>query len=833
MLYYTNIFQHKGKLYLRGRKNGKPFKDTIKYKPYLFIRSNKDPKSKYRTIHDEIVSKVDFDSIWDAKEFVKKYENLDNFDIYGLTNFQYSFLYDTFSGDIEYDPQEISVCSLDIETKLGTTDIATAIQTTPNEITAITISRHGHKDVFGCKEFRNDRDDVTYHKCKDEKELLLKFVSKWSQENYFPDVVTGWNVEFFDIPYLVGRIIRILGDEYANKLSPWGIITPYEIIIKGRKVNSFELKGVSVLDYMNLYKKFRLKPRESYKLDYIAEVELDTKKVDYRSEGYSNLDDLYERNYQLYIEYNIKDVELIDQLENQLRYIELVFAMAYTAKINYGDTLGTVLQWDVLIHNFLMDKNVVVSPQKKSLSSDIAGGYVKEPVPGMYKWVLSFDLNSLYPHLIMQYNISPDVFVKRLSSFPTIEQILDGADIPEKEYSVAANGCVYSKNKRGFLSEIMKGMYDSRTKFKGQMLDAEQQYERTKDKKYKVEASRFNSFQHAMKINLNSAYGALLNQWFRWFDPNHGEAITMSGQLSIKWIAKKINHYMNKVCKTEEYDYIVASDTDSIYVDFSKIVSMKFNDETDKLKIVRWLDKLAQEVIEPLIDKSYQELADQMHAYEQKMKMKREAIADTAIWTAKKKYVMNVWNSEGVEYSEPQLKMVGIQAIQSSTPNVCRGSIKETLKIVMQGDESKVQSYIADFKEKFKKMSFEEIASPRGVTNIDDYKPDTKGMFIKGTPIHAKGSILYNRLLKEYNLGSKYEAIGNGDKIKYCYLKQPNPYGVNVISCTDELPKEFNLHAYLDYDTQFEKAFLKPVTNILDHIGWKAEKVSTLEDFFG
>lgn len=397
---------------------------------------------------------------------------------------------------------------------------------------------------------------------------------------------------------------------------------------------------------------------------------------------------------------------------------------------------------------------------------------------------------------------------------------------------MTANGCVYTKEKLGFLPEIMKSLYESRSEYKKKMLEAEKEYESTNDTKFKVAASRFNTFQHAFKLNLNSAYGALLNQWFRWFEANHGEAITMSGQLSIRWVANRINGYLNKICKTTDYDYIIASDTDSLYVNFEKIVEMKFANGGDKIKIVRWLDKLCQEVIEPFIDKSFQELFEHMHAYDQKMKMKRENIGDTAIWVAKKKYVMNVWNSEGIEYSEPKLKMVGIQAIQSSTPMVCRGSIKDTIKLVMEGDESKVQSYIAGFREKFKTMTFEQVASPRGVNNINSYTSKSTELFIKGTPIHAKGSILYNKLLKDFNLGAKYESIGNGDKIKYCYLKNPNPYGVNVISCVDELPLEFNLHEYLDYDTQFEKAYLKPVTNILDPIGWKAEKVSTLEDFF-
>lgn len=831
MQYYTNVFQYKNKIYLRGISNGKSFKEVIKYKPYVFIHtSNKD--TLYRTTDNIPVSKMDFDSIWDAREFIKQYDNVDGMPIYGLTNFPYLFIFDRFQGEIEYDASDISVVSLDIETKTGQEDINTSIKTTPNEITAITISRNGSKDVFGCGNYVPHEDNITYHKCKDEKELLFNFLKVWNSEKYLPDVLTGWNIEFFDIPYLVGRITKILGEDYTKTLSPWGIVDPYDVVIKGSKAVSYELKGISVLDYMALYKKFRLKPRESYRLDYIAEVELGENKLDYKSEGYTGLNDLHDRNFQRYIEYNVKDVTLIDDLEATLNYIELVFAMAYGAKINYKDTMGTVLQWDIIIHNYLLEKKMVVPPQKSSMFSDFGGGYVKEPKPGFYKWVVSCDLNSLYPHLIQQYAISPETFVKRLSSFPSIEQILSGEEIPEKEYSVAANGCVYRKDIQGFLPTLMEKMYNDRTSFKSRMLIAEQQYEETKDKKYKIEATRLNSFQHAIKINLNSAYGALANKWFRWFDVNHAEAITLSGQLSIRWIANKLNRFLNKVCQTSDEDYICASDTDSVYIVFDKLVRMKFKEDTDTLKIVNWLDKFASEVLEPFIDKSYQELADHMHAYSQKMKMKREAIADTAIWTAKKRYIMNVWNNEGVSYSKPKLKIVGIEAIRSSTPKACRSAIEESILKIMSGNEEELQKYVQEFKTKFNTLSFEQISFPRGVSNLSDYIGVGGQLFKKATPIHTKGCILYNKLLKDFKLSGQYETIGSGDKIKFCYLKIPNPYGVNSIACHGQLPPEFKLDNYIDYETQFQKTFIDPLTHILDAIGWSVEKKSTIERFF-
>jgi DNA polymerase elongation subunit (family B) len=424
------------------------------------------------------------------------------------------------------------------------------------------------------------------------------------------------------------------------------------------------------------------------------------------------------------------------------------------------------------------------------------------------------------------------MFVKRILGWPSIDQILDGYSLPETEFSVAANGCAYSKEKQGFLSAIMAKMYDDRVIYKKQMIEVKKEYERTKDKSLLKEISRLDNLQMAKKIQLNSAYGALGNKYFRWFDINHAEAITMSGQLSIRWIADRMNEYLNKLCKTEGVDYIVASDTDSIYVTVANLVDMVFEDQSDTKKIVAWLDKVCLEKLEPFIDKCYQDLADRMGAYAQKMKMKRECIADKAIWTAKKRYILNVWNQEGVAYDKAKLKMSGIEAVKSSTPQACRDALKEAFGIIMNKDEQTLQAYIADFKTEFNRMSFEQIAFPRGVTNVAQYVRRGPEMFASGTPIHVKGSILYNKLIDDMKVRDKYETIANGDKIKFAYLKQPNPYRINVVSAPGELPEEFMLQQYIDYNLQFSKAYIDPLQIILDSIGWSVEKKSTLVDFF-
>jgi DNA polymerase elongation subunit (family B) len=368
------------------------------------------------------------------------------------------------------------------------------------------------------------------------------------------------------------------------------------------------------------------------------------------------------------------------------------------------------------------------------------------------------------------------------------------------------------------------------------MIDCQKQLEKTTDKseRYEIEKqiSKYKNLQLAKKVQLNSAYGALGNQYFRFFDIRQAEAITLSGQLSIRWIEKKLNSYLNRTLKTNEIDYIIASDTDSIYVNLGPLVDLVYGSKNiEEEKIVDFLDKSCKEKFEPFIDKAYQELADSMNAFAQKMQMKREVIASTGIWTAKKRYVLNVFDSEGVRYAEPKLKMMGIEAVKSSTPMVCRDKIKAALKVVMKGTESDFQKFIENFRNEFFKMPFEDVSFPRGVSDVNKYT-HSSNLYAKGTPIHVRGAIVFNHLLKNKNLSKRYQGIKDGDKIKFCYMKMPNPTQENVLSVLSVLPKEFDLEKYIDYDTQFEKSYVEPLRIIVNTFGWNTEKKSTLESFF-
>jgi DNA polymerase elongation subunit (family B) len=821
MKFYTNVFQRGDKIYVRGYENGKRVEFIEKYKPYVFL-----PKKDgfYRTLEGKQVDKMQFESIGDAKDFMEKYKDVSNFEYYGLTHFQYLFLYDYYNGEIQYDPSLVSVVTIDIECAAdeGFPDIEKA----DKEITAITLRKNGKNIVFGCGEYVEHAPDIKYIRCKDEYELLDKFVKVWNHPTWKPDVITGWNIEFFDIPYTVNRIKRVLGDAEAKKLSPWGILDEKEVEFRGKQNQSYNPAGIAVLDYYQLYRKFMFGNQESYKLDYISQVELGEKKIDYSE--YGSLLELYKNNFQKFIEYNIHDCVLVDRLDEKLKFIEQVMALAYDAKVNYQDTMTTVRPWDIIIHNYLLDRRIVIPQFTPSHEEfELIGGYVKEVKPGLSKWVVSFDLNSLYPHLIMQYNISPETFVERLPGFKDIDQLLGGAFEHNFEHAIAANGCIYRKDKQGFLPALMETMYNDRTKYKKLMIEAKKRYEETHSREDEMLIARYHNMQMAKKIQLNSAYGAVGNRYFRWFNFNNAEAITMSGQLSIRWIEKKMNLFMNKICKTKDIDYVIAADTDSIYVTFENLIPEK----SDELEAVKLIDKFCEKKIQPYIDRCYDELAGMMNAYQQKMQMKRETIANKGIWKAKKMYILNAWNVEGVQYDKPKLKIQGIEAVRSSTPHACRENIKLALSIIMNEDEESLHKFIADFRGEFMKLPFEDVAFPRGIKGMNKYS-DKKQIYIKGTPIQVKGALLFNNLLKINNIKT-IAPISDGDKVRFAYLKQPNPIGDTVIATPDELPKQFNLDKYIDREMQFEKSFVEPLRSITEVIDWEVEHRSTLEEFFG
>ena len=815
---------------VRGVENGRHFATREKFYPTLFVSSKK--KTKYKTLEGEYVESVEPGSVRDCREFIKKYDGVENFKIYGNDRYIYQYISEKYpEEEIKFDTSQIKITTIDIEvaSENGFPDVESAAE----EVLLITLQDYNTKQIrtWGLGPFNNKQENVIYKSFRTEYELLNSFIDWWMIEENTPEVITGWNSELYDIPYLCRRLERILGEKLMRRMSPWGLVSEREIHIMGRRNITYDIGGVTQLDYLNLYKKFTYKAQESYRLDYIASVELGQKKLDHSE--FDTFKDFYTKGWQKFVEYNIIDVELVDRMEDKMKLIELAIVMAYDAKANYADVFSQVRMWDTIIYNYLKKRNIVIPPKERSdKDAKYAGAYVKEPIPGKYDWVVSFDLNSLYPHLIMQYNISPETIRETRHPSASVEGLLNQEIKIDGDYAVCANGAQYRKDVRGFLPELMEKIYKDRTIYKKKMLEAKQQYEKTKTKTLEKEIARCNNIQMARKIQLNSAYGAIGNQYFRYYKLANAEAITLSGQVSIRWIENKMNGYMNKILKTEGEDYVIASDTDSIYLNLGPLVEAVYEGrEKTNEGIVGFLNKVCETQFEPFIESAYEELARYVNAYDQKMFMKRENIADRGIWTAKKRYILNVWDSEGVRYEEPKLKMMGIEAVKSSTPAPCRTMIKDALKLMMNGTEDEVIDYIDACRKEFKTLPPEDIAFPRTASDVRKYSASST-IYAKGTPIHIRGALLFNHYVKQKKLTNKYSLIGNGEKVKFLYLKKPNIIQENVVSFIQDFPTELGLDKYIDYDLQFEKSFVEPLKAILDAIGWNVEKTVNLELFF-
>ena len=837
--FYTCVNRYGNNLLYRGYDvAGQRVARKIKFSPTLYVPSQNP--TGHQILDGTPVEPRTFDTMRDAKQYVEQYKEIDNFSIYGNTDYVAQFIYEEFPDDISFDRSLINVTSIDIEVQSN--DGFPFPEEARHEITAITIKNNTDDTyyVWGCNDYNPDAceldtsPNIVYQKCNDEAQLLMNFLDHWDAERFSPDVVTGWNTRLFDIPYLVNRIHRVLGSDMVKKMSPWKIVNDRQINIMGKSFDAYDLYGIQQLDYLDLFQKFGYTygAQESYKLDHIAHVVLGERKLSY--DEFTSLQNLYEEDFQKYIDYNIRDVELVDRLEDKLGLITLAMTMAYKGGVNYADTFGTTRIWDTIIYRELSSRNIVIPPKEDQQKVNFEGAYVKDPQVGLHEWVCSFDLNSLYPSIIVQWNMSPETELSGTYSNVNVDFCLNHADFSSntENYTVAANGARFRNDEQGIIPQIVVDYYDERRITKKQMIEKKQELEQVdrsnKQKVYQLEKeiAHLDNRQMSAKILLNSLYGAMGNRYFRYFSLPMAEGITMSGQLAIRWAERAVNDFMNKTLGTKDKDYVIAIDTDSLYVNMGDLVK-KFEPKNP----IDFLDSACHDTLEPVIEKAYADLFEKFNCYTNRMEMSREVIADRGIWTAKKRYILNVFDNEGVRYSEPKLKIMGIEAIKSSTPGACRDALKELFKVIVSGSENKTQKAIEQFRQYFGTLPPEDVSFPRGVSAVDKWK-DKQSVFKKGTPIHVRGALLYNRVICENGLDKKYPMIQSGDKIKFTYLKMPNPIRQNVISYPDYLPPELQLHKFIDYDKQFQKTFLGPIEPILESVGWSTEDKQTLEDFF-
>jgi DNA polymerase elongation subunit (family B) len=878
---YTSVFRAGNYLYIREIQNGKRRKFKIEYKPTLYITTTKNT-----TLHAPDGTPVEAicpGTMQDCYQFLQKYKGVANFRVYGNTSYEYAYINETYPTHIDYKWNELVICNLDIEveSKMGFSEAKDAL----NEVQAITMkcSTDGIFHVFACQPFNDtvyntEHTDtkILYHQCTDELDLLNNFLDLW--ETLEPDIVTGWNIRMYDIPYLINRITRVMSFDDSKRLSPWNQVRESTVNIFNKAEVVYDVAGLCVLDYLLIYRKNVLEPRESYRLDYIAEVELGERKLDYSEHG--SLQELYEKDFKKFIEYNIHDVRLVDRIDAKRKLIELQLIVAYHAHVNYVDVLSQVRTWDTLICNHLLAQGCVI-PQKTDIAKDaqFTGAFVMKPTIGMHEWIASFDVQSLYPmimrtlnmgmetkltykeltplmrkyqlyldsHLMVadeegKYNVNPDAIVEGVT-----EELW--AELQAENVSVSANGVFYRRDPKSFYSVMIEELFQNRLDYKKKLKEAKNALSELvclagddpqavavfheKKAEYETQASIYDLKQHAIKILLNSLYGAMGNQYFRFFDVKNAEAVTTTGQFIIQYIGRGIDAYLNKKMQCNPpQKFVVYSDTDSVYVTLKTVVD-KFCPDGDMMTKVEFVDNLCKQAIQKEINRLFRLLTERyLNGVGEYLLMNREVIGDKGIWTAKKRYLVNVRDKEGIRKNPAELKYMGVEIAKSSVPKFCRDAMKAAVTIVMEQDQKTLFKFVKATKKKFKAQCIEDVSFPRSVNGLEKYG-DPKTIYTKGTPFHTKGVLIYNALIDKYGLESKYPKIKDGEKMKFFYLQEPNPVNGNAMAFITSLPPEFDMHQYIDWETQWEKSFLEPLMLILNAIGWDTQPRASLKDVFG
>jgi DNA polymerase elongation subunit (family B) len=832
MRFYTNVKQIGNNIFVRGYEHNKSFVDRIEYQPTLYLKTKE--KTEYKTLQGEYLKPINPGNIWETRQFLERYKDIDNFQIFGDISPVNQYISNNYPEEnIEFDINKIKIYIIDIETtsNYGFPNV----EEVREEVLLITIQDFATKKTYtwGSRPFIENVEGNNYYECKDEHELLQKFLNFW--ESDYPEIISGFNCEFFDLPYLIRRIFRVLSESDAKRLSIWKSIKERKVKIEktNREEYVYDIAGISCLDFLALFKKFSGKNLENNRLETIAQEILGESKLDHSQ--YETFSEFYTKDFNTFTRYNIKDCELISKLEESLGLIGLAIAMAFDTRVNFGDVFFQSRMWDSIIYNFLKRDNICI-PQRLGVTlktEKFKGAYVKETQVGKFNYVVTYDVHSLYPTIIRTFNISPETLVSRRNSDVSIDSILNETFVNDTDLSVCANGSMYTKSFKGFLPKLMEKLYIDRSFYKKKMLAAKAEYEKNPSPEIKKQITVYNNYQNVKKTVLNSAFGTLGCEYFRYYDLRNAEAITYTGQAVIKWLEKKLNAFLNKIAGTENFDFAIAMDTDSIMINFEPIIEKIFKgQEIEMQKAIDFMDKVCYTKIQDVIDDSFNEICDSLGAYENHLSMKREKLCSSGLWVAKKNYIMNVWDNEGIRYNEPKITIVGISAIKSSTPAYCRKRIREAINIILDGGNDEIVDFIEKCRKEFFNLTPEEISFPKSVSNVNNYAVG-KNSYKPRTPINSRASIIYNRQIRENNLEMKYPIIKDGEKIKFCYLKMPNPINENVIAFIQRFPTELGAEKFIDRNLQFEKTFIAPLKSILDVIGWSTRKTNTLDSLFG
>ena len=836
---YQNVFFEKEKSIIHCWDDQKGY-FTSKYRRYAYVR---DGNGAHQSIHGERLKKLNF---WKADDDLQLYES----DVNEMTR----FLIDEY-GDSDEVSTGHTIMTFDIEVEMnsGLPDIETA----SNAITSIAGHDSVTNDYFVYVVNKGEKIDKTIKGAKvesfdTEEGLLSAFMTKWREIN--PTIVTGWNIDYFDVTYLYNRYKLLFGQQFANQLSPIGKVS------YNKYRSRYIIGGVSCLDYLALYKCYNFTELPNYRLDTVASIELGRGKIEY--EG--NLDQLFRDDIEKFIEYNLVDVELVVDLDKKLQFIDLARAICHTGHVFYEDFLFSSKWLEGAILTFLRRSGRVApnKPRRKPRNEDgsdgegkFTGAYVKEPKPGLYKWVYDLDLTSLYPSIIMSINISPETKIGKLKGYSAEQHmkgnletysIVDdsGNEFPplpkekflkfieKNKYSVAANGVLYRTDKVGVIPEILSVWFDKRVEYKNLM----KKYGKDgNDEQYKFYGKR----QLVQKIMLNSLYGVLGLPSFRFYDVDNAEATTITGQTVIKTTELIANQYYSKVIGKED-DYNVYTDTDSVFYQAAPLVKSRnpeLNEESDEEMIPAILS--AAKEVETHINKVYDTMAKRLFNIDShKFDIKQETIAKGGFWVSKKRYAQWIINDNEVDCDKLDVK--GLDVKRSSFPTYFKEVMKTVLLDILRSvDKKQIDTKILDYKKEMEDRPFIDIAKNSAVKGMSKYTTKTQvlGEFKKGSPAHVKAAITYNQLLAFYKVPYKYEPMKDGDKIKWVYLKK-NPLGLEATGLKghNDPPQILKLvEQYIDYDKIWEKELENKLDDFYKAMDWEKPNpnLNKASEFFG
>ena len=850
---YQNIYYERAKntIHLWDDKSGY---QTMPYRKYAY---KKDPYGQHTSMYGDKLTRI---SKWEKEEADDLFES----DVPETTR----VLVDIYDNDLPSTGHRVMTFDIEVEMITGLPNIREA----QNEITAIASYDGATKlyDVFvldkerkiknNAKQFSKDGREVNVHIFDNEKNLLLKFLNYYEEIN--PTILTGWNIDFFDIPYLYNRIKNVCGEGNAKRLSPisQAFWSPYR--------EKWSFGGVAILDYINLYKTYTYTLEASYTLNHIATKELGRGKIEY--EG--SLDDLFENDLEKFIEYNIVDVDLVVSMDEKLQFIDLCRAVCHAGFVPYEDYIFSSKWLEGACLAYLKKKGLVATNKPKDRKERMQalkdnnqekfiGAYVKEPIVGKYDWIYDLDLTSLYPSIIMTLNISPETKVGKIQNWDAEENIrgvektykLIGKDGDEYSYStqelkevikdsnlgVAANGVLYTQDKAGLITDILDTWFKQRVEFR----KLESQYGEAGDtEKYEFYAKR----QLVQKILLNSMYGVLGLPAFRFYDIDNAEAVTITGQTVIKKTAEMANIKYWKELGTKE-DYNVYIDTDSIYMMAEPIIKHRYPNykEFDEKRMATEVNTVAEET-QTFLNSFYDILAEKFFFIpkdKHRFEIKKEYISKAGFWVAKKRYAQWMVLKNGIPCDKLDVK--GLDVVRSSFPKAFQDQMSGMLKDILMGkDNDYVDKKLLEFKNNMINLPVNKIAKGGAIKELSKYDKGTwrkdSGLsiasFEKGTPAHVKAGITYNRLLKFFDCPFKNEPIRDGDKVKWVYLKT-NPLGLDTVAFKDyNDPKEIMdfVEQYIDRDMIYKAELENKVDDFYNALKWEkaSNDTKTAKKFF-